>query len=174
MLLTVEPAVHTGQWAEQSPACLWTGMVCGLVPELKHRGRKLVERKGICCPVLLFWATYRGFMTLDCAEGEGPGKILRSIKKWEKKREKIKIQVHSSFYSCSLLSAPWCEPLATGEISKEHSAGCWFSGALLQGQEVARKASSLTHLLEPCISLTQSSSRLLISITKSNVFIYRI
>lgn len=86
-----------------------------------------------------------------------------------KKKEKIKIQVHSSFYSCSLLSAPWCEPLATGEKSNEHSAGCWFSGALMQGQEVARKASGLTHLLEPCISLTQSSSRLSIGFTKSNV-----
>ena len=46
----------------------------------RNTGRKLVERKGIFCPVLLFWATYQGFMTRDCAEGKGLGKILRSIK----------------------------------------------------------------------------------------------
>lgn len=75
--------------SEQSRACAISELersVCW--SQNRNTGRKLVERKGICCPVLLFWAMYQGIMTLDCAEGKGPGEILRPVKNDQKKRER--------------------------------------------------------------------------------------
>lgn len=69
-------AVHTG--SKESRACSPSELEWSVHwSQNRNTKRKLVDKKGIYCPVLLFRATYQGFMTLDCAEGKGPGENFK-------------------------------------------------------------------------------------------------